>query len=110
MRLFVLFSEDTQKFISNYMVMGLVPLDKVLHFLVGLIITLVMRFLSFKMKYVFLLLAALEIIKEFNDYAVLNSSRLEQVYDIVATFLYPLILLGVLRFKERLRLKIRQKD
>ena len=102
MRPSLLFSPEVQQFISKYHILGFIPLDKTLHFLIGALITIIMRWGRVKMRFIFLVLLILGIAKEINDYGVLNHSWGEQFLDVGVSFIYPLVLLGIIKIKSLL--------
>lgn len=53
------------------------------------------------MRTVFLVLTGLCLVKEVNDFFVLNNSLVEQLLDTLATFAYPLVLLLVVKLKAK---------
>lgn len=95
------FPTQIQSIISSYKILGFVPLDKTLHFIVGMIITIIMRKFKVRMLFIFLILAAVELFKEFNDYYVLNSTLAEQIIDALATFIYPIMIMIIIKLKAR---------
>lgn len=95
-----MFPKEIQYVISNYQIFGVIPLDKTLHFLVGAIITVVLRWRKVSIQNTFIILAFIEITKEIIDSKTLQSSIHEEVMDFIATFIYPAILYCVIAFKK----------
>jgi hypothetical protein len=96
-----MFPPEIQKIISTYQIFGFIPLDKVLHVLVGMIITIVLRTFKIRMGLVFTIVFLLAVAKEINDTFVLNNTMEEHILDILVSIAYPLILWVAIIFKER---------
>jgi hypothetical protein len=96
-----MFPPEIQKIISTYQIFGFIPLDKVLHVLVGMIITIVLRTFKLRMGLVFTIVFLLAVAKEINDTFVLNNTMEEHILDILVSIAYPLILWVAIIFKER---------
>src|SRR3989338_3376180 len=96
-----MFPRDIQKFISAYQIFGLIPLDKTLHFFIGMLITILMRLCNQNMKRVLGVLLVIVITKEIIDLNTLQSSILETFWDALVTFIYPVIILIVIEIKKR---------
>jgi hypothetical protein len=92
---------EWQHIVSNYQVLGVIPLDKLLHVLVGILLTLVVRRLGKGLRAATLLVAGVALAKEVNDFFVLNSSLGEQLLDILATVAYPLLVWSVASIRRR---------
>lgn len=90
-----MFPIHIQKIISTYQILGIIPLDKFLHFIVGMIVTLALKYTKFSFKTTFIIIFGLCVLKEIIDYGTLQSSILESIADTVVTFIYPLMLLGI---------------
>ena len=93
-------------FISTYEIAGVIPLDLLLHLLVGMIITLVgvYKNLSLKVIFFFLLLVALG--KELNDYIFhLPRDPWEYISDFLITFTYIALLFGTRKLKQKLEIR-----
>lgn len=75
--------------ISEIKILGILPLDSLLHFIVGIVfIALLRKFkISLGKATIFLLVIALS--KEFFDSFTLTSSIREAILDISATMIYP---------------------
>lgn len=87
------------RFISSYMIAGILPLDKLLHFLFGLIITVILLKKKYTLKSVFILLLILELSKEYYDSYVMTNTLVENILDFLTTFIYPVIIYLVRKFK-----------
>ena len=98
-----LFPKDIQKVISTYKIFDFIPLDKTLHVIVGMIVTISMRSFGLKMRWIFLCLVILEIIKESIDNTAMTATTEEHLLDVLATVIYPLILLIVIAVKKNLQ-------
>jgi hypothetical protein len=96
-----MFPKHVQHFISNYQILGIIPLDKVLHVVIGAIITICLRAFKFRLRYVGLVLGGLCVVKEVIDLNTLNSSVIESIMDTLATFVYPVLLAGAMWLKAR---------
>jgi hypothetical protein len=96
-----MFPPEIQKIISTYQIFGFIPLDKVLHVLVGMIITIVLRTFKLRMGLVFTIVFLLAVAKEINDTFVLNNTMEEHILDILVSIAYPLILWVAIIFKDR---------
>lgn len=96
-----MFPNHIQKIISTYQIMGFLPLDKFLHFLVGLIITIALRYSKFSFKTIFFVILVMCIVKEIVDYGTIQSSVAESIADTVVSFLYPLLLWGAVWLKRK---------
>ena len=97
----MLFPMAVQNIISTYQILGFIPLDKALHFLIGLIITIIMRWRKVRFRYVFLVIVSLEVFKEIHDSYVLGSTWLEHELDFIATLAYPSLLLITVWIKKK---------
>ena len=97
-----LFPRPIQDVISNYKILGIFPLDKILHVVAGMIITIVMRSFGLRMRWVILCLVILEIIKESIDSTVYTATGSEHAMDILATFAYPLLLFVIIQIKKKI--------
>lgn len=96
-----MFPAHIQKIISSYYVLGFLPLDKVLHFAVGVLITLLLRWRNIRMPVIFSATIALAIAKEVIDSFVLNNSLSEHVIDILVTIIYPTMVWGILVIQQK---------
>lgn len=96
-----MFPQNVQKIISSYQILGIIPLDKVLHFIVGMILTIVMRKMNFRFRWVFGILVMLEAVKEFIDSYAYSSTLEEHLLDALATLSYPTIILIVIYIKKK---------
>jgi hypothetical protein len=94
------FDKSIQHFISHYKIIGLIPLDKFLHFTIGMLVTILLRFLGIRIRWVFVFLITLETLKEINDSFVLNSTWGEHLADFIVTLIFPLLLLIVIKIKK----------
>lgn len=101
-----MFPRHIQYLISNYNIFGFIPLDKTLHFVIGTLITIILRLFKIRMRFIFLFIIVIELIKEFIDYKTLNSTLSEQIIDALITLTYPIILILVIKLKENLNRKI----
>lgn len=97
----MIFPPHVQKFISTYQILGVVPLDKTLHFLVGAVVTIVGLKLKLSFAKTMLILLVLAVIKETIDLNTLTNTSLEVTLDVLVTFLYPGILFVVRMLKEK---------
>lgn len=95
-----MFSPEIQHIISNYQILGVIPLDKALHFIVGAVLTIILRWMRVSMRTVFIVIGVIAVGKEVNDYFVLNNSYGEQILDIGVTFIYPMLIWGVLKLNK----------
>lgn len=102
----MIFPKAVQTIISNYKIAGFIPLDKVLHFLVGMLVTIILRTKKVKISRIMILLITLEVIKEVHDSYTLNSSLLEEFLDFFCTLSYPLLLFIVIKSKQKLQKNI----
>lgn len=96
-----MFPRDIQFIISNYLILDFIPLDKFLHFIVGIIITLLVRMAGFRIRYSFLLILITCVVKEVIDIKTLDSKLSESILDTVVTFFYPVLVLSVKKIKEK---------
>lgn len=94
-----MFPPEIQKIISSYLILGFLPLDKFLHFMVGVIVTILLRLFKIRMSIVFSATLILALGKECIDFYVLNNTFWEQFLDIGVTLIYPLLLWGVIKIK-----------
>lgn len=94
-----MFPPEIQYVISNYQVFGLLPLDKILHFFIGAIITVALRILGINPTWTLIIVAIVAMIKEAIDSYTLNNSTTEHIVDILVSVLYPALLLGVSHLK-----------
>lgn len=97
----MIFPGSVQKIISTYKILGLVPLDKTLHVLIGAIVTIILRYRHISIVKILITLSVLELIKEFHDSFVLNASIVEESVDFICTLSYPLLLLFVIKVKNK---------
>lgn len=81
------------------MIFGVIPLDKVLHFLIGMLITIVLRWRKVSINKILLLIFILELIKETHDSFVLNNTMEEHILDALVTFLYPALIWVIIKIK-----------
>ncbi len=95
------FPPEIQRIISTYLVFGFIPLDKLLHFLVGAIVAIGLRLSGRSFRSVFIVVAILAIAKEVNDSFILNNSIIENGLDIIVTLAYPILIYGIDRIKKR---------
>lgn len=91
-----MFPAELQYLISNYLIFGFLPLDKVLHVVAGAVLTILLRLFGLKLGKIFLIIGVIAAAKEYHDSFVLNNSPLEHLVDFLVTFLYP-ALLGVVQ-------------
>ncbi len=98
-----MFPAKVQFLISNYLIFGLIPLDRTLHFVVGMIISIIMREKKQSFKKIFIVIGVLELIKEVIDIRTLNHKFTDTIWDAAVTFAYPLILIGTMQLKEWLK-------
>lgn len=98
-------TEDVLRFISSYMIAGVIPLDKLLHFIFGMFFTILMLKKKQSLKNVFITLLIIEIAKETYDSSVMTNTLGENICDLLATFIYPMAIWGVRELK-----KHREKD
>ena len=103
----MLFPPHVQKFISGYRIFGVLPLDKTLHFVIGMGLTILLKKLGMRLRYVFLTVLVIEILKEISDKDVIGNTPEEHAWDILATMLYPLLLIAVWVVKKWLRKRAR---
>ncbi|GEM_PF-6611121 len=101
-----MFPAHIQYFMSTYLVFGIFPLDKVLHLLVGMFITIVMRLFKFRMRMIFLIIAVVALIKEAIDSRIMTNTIEENILDAIATFSYPLLLHLAIKVKSAQRKKM----
>lgn len=96
-----MFPPEIQRIISTYQIFGFIPLDKVLHVLVGMFVTVVLRLFKIRMVRVLFIVLLLAVGKELNDTYVLNNTMEEHILDILVSIAYPLILWAAVTLKER---------
>jgi hypothetical protein len=80
--------------------LGVIPLDKLLHFLVGAIVAIGLRLSGRSVGSVLSVVAMLAIAKEVNDSFTLNNSIVENGLDIIVTLAYPILIYGIHRIKK----------
>lgn len=97
-----MFPNHIQQIIATYKILGFLPLDKFLHFIVGLIVTAALRYTKFSFKTIFFVILGLCIVKEIIDIQRLNSSFLESLADTLVTYIYPVLLWGAVWMKRKL--------
>lgn len=102
----MIFPNAVQTVISTYKIGGIIPLDKTLHFTVGMLVTIILRIKKIHIKKIFIFLASIEFIKEIHDSFTLNSSFFEEFLDMFWTLAYPLLLLIVIKSKKKLNSKL----
>lgn len=95
-----MFPAKIQYLISNYQVFGVLPLDKILHFFIGAILTVGLRLMGVKPSWTLFFVTMIAVVKEVIDSYTINNSNLEHFVDILVSILYPLLLLGVARLKQ----------
>lgn len=94
-----MFPAHVQKFISSYYVFGLLPLDKVLHFIVGVFVTIVLRKWGASMRRTVTVLLLFALLKELIDSFTLNNSFFEHCIDVFATMIYPMLVWLIIMLK-----------
>jgi hypothetical protein len=94
-----MFPPEIQRIISTYLILGVIPLDKVLHLVVGAAAAIALRGAGRSFRTVFLLTAGLALGKEAIDAFTLNSSLAEQGLDVAVTLAYPTLMYGIHRLK-----------
>jgi len=94
-----MFPAKLQFFISNHLIFGFIPLDKVLHVVTGALLTIILRLFRVTLGKIFIAIGVIAFAKEYHDSFVLNNSPLEHVVDFAVTFLYPVLLGLVLRVR-----------
>ncbi len=90
-----MFPREVQKIISSYQIFGVIPLDKTLHFALGLVVTLVGVRLGVRLRWIFLALLVAGAVKEYFDTFVYTSHWVEHGLDILAGLSYVVLLGGV---------------
>ena len=95
---------DILYYISTTKVAGFIPLDKVAHFIVGLIWTVFGLKKNYSFKKVFIGLLLIAVLKEVHDFAMTKSplDLKENILDISVTVLYIFVLFFVRKLKGRL--------
>ena len=90
-------------YISSTSILGVFPLDSILHFVIGALITIYC--LKFKIKFIYgaVIILIVGLTKEVYDSSTIGSTMNEHFIDMFATFLYP-FLLGVVRLIKNRRL------
>ncbi len=94
-----MFPPEVQQIISNYLVFGFLPLDKLLHFLVGAILAAGLRLSGRTFRTTFILIGVIAVVKEVIDSFTLNSVLEEHCLDIIVTLIYPTVMYGIHRLK-----------
>lgn len=92
--------------ISKTYIFEIVPLDLVLHFFVGMIISMIVVYYKKSPLLAMIITSILAFIKEFNDYFVLESVLSEQVLDFIFTILFSVLLFLIKWIKKCLNNKI----
>ncbi len=95
-----MFPKSIQNVISNYQILGWIPLDKVLHFIVGMALTLFLIRFKLRLIYILVSILALALIKEYIDSFAYTSHWLEHSLDALTSITYPVILY-VIRYIRR---------
>ena len=89
--------------ISQTKIWGVIPLDIILHSLVGIAVTLVILKKKKKGHFLALIIVSLlAILKEIYDSGTMTATLLEAIKDILVTILFPLLLIGVSYFKKKI--------
>ncbi len=94
-----MFPPEIQKVISTYLVFGFIPMDKLLHFIVGAILAVGLRLSGRTFKTMFIVIGVIAVIKEVIDSFTMNSFLREHSLDILVTFIYPTLMYGIHRLK-----------
>lgn len=84
--------QELSHYITNTMIAGVLPLDSVVHALVGLIITVILLKFRFKFWWTMLVVLLAAVTKEIYDSFSLNNNYDEHLLDLLATLAYPIIL------------------
>ena len=87
--------------ISQTRLLGYIPLDIFLHFLLGYIIFITLRKLTKNDVAAFLILMTLEIFKEIVDSFSLTNKVTENITDFIATMILPVILILIKKNKTK---------
>lgn len=88
------------RFISSYRIVGIIPLDLLLHFLVGMIWTIVGLRKDYSFKFVCIGLIIIALLKELYDY---NFVYITHWSEYVSDFLVTLVYIAILFFTRKLK-------
>ena len=98
------------KFISSHKIVGIIPLDLLLHFLVGMVWTIVGLKQRYSFKLVCLGLIAIALLKELYDYNFVYITHWsEYVSDFLVTLVYIVILFFTRKLKTNLDKTVTQE-
>ncbi|MBT3583367.1 MAG: hypothetical protein HN509_00560 [Halobacteriovoraceae bacterium] len=90
-------------YISRTKIAGVVPLDIVAHFILGILILLFcLKILKLDFKKSFLILLALTVGKEIYDSFTLTATWEEALKDFCVTFSYPILRLGITKLMKKI--------
>lgn len=93
---------ELMRFISAYKIMGIIPADLLIHFVLGLVITVIGLKRKMPLWKVFVLLVFIALLKELNDYYFHTfAGWREYIEDFLFTILYIFVLFVVRQFKNR---------
>ena len=90
------------RYISTTKIFGLIPLDSVLHVVVGAILTILLIKLKIRYIYIFLILLIISVIKEIYDYPTMTFSYREAFIDTALTYAYFCIHIIIKKIRRRL--------
>lgn len=76
-------------YISETKLLGILPLDGVLHFLIGMALTIVLLRLKINFKVTTLIVFMIQICKEIYDSQVMTATLQEHLIDTIFTMIYP---------------------
>lgn len=86
--------------ISNTKILGILPLDLILHFIVGALLTIIGQIRKINLKWTILIILILSLIKEYLDSSTMTSSVSESLKDIATTMIYPILIFIVVKIKK----------
>lgn len=88
--------------ISNTVLFGWLPLDMLLHFTLGAVITILLRLKGKSPTFAFVIVLLLEIAKEIFDSFSLTATWEEAIKDLLITMIFPVLLLITVTLKKKL--------
>lgn len=91
------------RYISSEKIAGVLPLDWVLHFVVGAVLTIILLKLKFRLRNAVIILGILELIKEIFDFQAMTATYTEAILDYFITMAFPLMLYMARLLKEKLQ-------
>lgn len=94
--------KDFLGYISDTVLFGWLPLDIVVHFILGILITVICFKITKSAIKSFVICLALAILKELYDSTTLVASWTEALKDIAVTLIYPVIFLSVAYIKKKI--------